>query len=105
MKMYENDGYSQRRGTEHPRKITSYGLGHRRTGGTARLFCRDDEARQYDWRIFTRGIQPHVRGITESNDIDTLHAGPFMKERPEVAKLRWKYHERLARRKGVRPLS
>ena len=42
------------------------------------------KARQYDRRIFSRGIQPHVYAIAESNDIDTYTRDYFANNDPKL---------------------
>ena len=42
------------------------------------------KARQYDRRIFTRGIQPHVYAIAESNDIDAYTRDYFTNNDPKL---------------------
>ena len=42
------------------------------------------KARQYDRRIFSRGIQPHVYAIAESNGIDTFTRDYFANNDPKL---------------------
>lgn len=42
------------------------------------------KARQYDRRIFSRGIQPHVYAIAESNDIDAYTRDYFVNNDPKL---------------------
>lgn len=42
------------------------------------------KARQYDRRIFSRGIQPHVYAIAESNDIDAYTRDYFTNNDPKL---------------------
>lgn len=44
------------------------------------------KARQYDRRIFSRGIQPHVYAITESNGLDSNTIDYFANNDPKLKK-------------------
>ena len=44
------------------------------------------KARQYDRRIFSRGIQPHVYAIVESNGLDSSSVEYFTKNDPKLKK-------------------
>lgn len=70
MQMYENDGYSQRDAAQCILEHNLYGLDIDKRAAQLAFFAVMMKARQYDRRIFSRGIQPHVYAIAESNDID-----------------------------------
>ena len=71
MKMYENDGYSQRDAAQCILEHNLCGLDIDERAAQLAYFAVMMKARQYDRRIFSRGIQPHVYAIAESNDIDS----------------------------------
>lgn len=70
MQMYENYGYSQRDAAQCILEHNLYGLDIDKRAAQLAFFAVMMKARQYDRRIFSRGIQPHVYAIAESNDID-----------------------------------
>ena len=70
MQMYENDGYSQRDAAQCILEHNLFGLDIDERAAQLAYFAVMMKARQYDRRIFTRGIQPRVYAIAESNDID-----------------------------------
>ena len=72
MKMYENDGYSQRDAAQCILEHNLFGLDIDERAAQLAYFAVMMKARQYDRRIFSRGIQPHVYAIAESNDIDSF---------------------------------
>ena len=72
MQMYENDGYSQRDAAQSILEHNLYGLDIDDRAAQLAYFAVMMKARQYDRRIFSRGIQPHVYAIVESNDIDVF---------------------------------
>ena len=84
MKMYENDGYSQRDAAQSILENNLYGLDIDERAAQLAYFAVMMKARQYDRRIFTRGIQPHVYAIAESNDIDTYTRDYFANSDPKL---------------------
>ncbi len=54
------------------------------------------KARQYDRRIFSRGIQPHVYAIVESNGLDSSSVEYFTNNDPKLEKGLWNSGRRTA---------
>ena len=84
MKMYENDGYSQRDAAQCILENNLYGLEIDERAAQLAYFAVMMKARQYDRRIFSRGIQPHVYAIAESNDIDAYTRDYFANNDPKL---------------------
>ena len=84
MQMYENDGYSQRDAAQCILEHNLYGLDIDERAAQLAYFAVMMKARQYDRRIFSRGIQPHVYAIAESNDIDTFTRDYFVNNDPKL---------------------
>ena len=84
MKMYENDGYSQRDAAQCILEHNLFGLDIDERAAQLAYFAVMMKARQYDRRIFSRGIQPHVYAIAESNDIDTFTRDYFINNDPKL---------------------
>ena len=84
MKMYENDGYSQRDAAQCILEHNLFGLDIDERAAQLAYFAVMMKARQYDRRIFSRGIQPHVYAIAESNDIDTYTRDYFINNDPKL---------------------
>ena len=84
MKMYENDGYSQRDAAQCILENNLYGLDIDERAAQLAYFAVMMKARQYDRRIFSRGIQPQVYAIAESNDIDTYTLDYFVNNDPKL---------------------
>ena len=82
MQMYENDGYSQRDAAHCILEHNLFGLDIDERAAQLAYFAVMMKARQYDRRIFSRGIQPHVYAIAESNDIDTYTRDYFVNSDP-----------------------
>ena len=82
MKMYEGDGYSQRDAAQCILEHNLFGLDIDDRAAQLAYFAVMMKARQYDRRIFSRGIQPHVYAIAESNDIDTYTRDYFVNSDP-----------------------
>ena len=72
IQMYENDGYSRRDAAQCILEHNLFGLDIDDRAAQLAYFAVMMKARQYDRRIFSRGIQPHVYAIVESNDIDAF---------------------------------
>ena len=84
MQMYENDGYSQRDAAQCILEHNLFGLDIDERAAQLAYFAVMMKARQYDRRIFSRGIQPHVYAIAESNDIDTYTRDYFANNDPKL---------------------
>ena len=84
MQMYENDGYSQRDAAQCILENNLFGLDIDERAAQLAYFAVMMKARQYDRRIFSRGIQPHVYAIAESNDIDTFTRDYFANNDPKL---------------------
>lgn len=84
MQMYENDGYSQRDAAQCILENNLYGLDIDERAAQLAYFAVMMTARQYDRRIFSRGIQPHVYAIAESNDIDAYTRDYFANNDPKL---------------------
>ena len=84
MKMYENDGYSQRDAAQCILEHNLFGLDIDERAAQLAYFAVMMKARQYDRRIFSRGIQPHVYAIAESNDIDAYTRDYFANNDPKL---------------------
>ena len=84
MQMYENDGYSQRDAAHCILEHNLFGLDIDERAAQLAYFAVMMKARQYDRRIFSRGIQPHVYAIAESNGIDTFTRDYFANNDPKL---------------------
>ncbi len=84
MQMYENDGYSQRDAAHCILEHNLFGLDIDDRAAQLAYFAVMMKARQYDRRIFSRGIQPHVYAIAESNDIDAYTRDYFANNDPKL---------------------
>lgn len=84
IKMYENDGYSQRDAAQCILEHNLFGLDIDERAAQLAYFAVMMKARQYDRRIFSRGIQPHVYAIAESNGIDTFTGDYFANNDPKL---------------------
>ena len=84
MKMYENDGYSQRDAAHCILEHNLFGLDIDERAAQLAYFAVMMKARQYDRRIFSRGIQPHVYAIAESNGIDAFTRDYFANNDPKL---------------------
>lgn len=70
MQIYEAYGFSAREAVASIVENNLYGLDIDDRAVQLAYFSVMMKARQYDRRFFSRGIQPHVYAITESNNID-----------------------------------
>ncbi len=70
VQIYESYGYSSREAVGLILQNNLYGLDIDDRAAQLAYFAVMMKARQYDRRIFSRGIQPHVYAIAESNTID-----------------------------------
>ena len=70
MKIYESYGYTTREAVSSIVENNIYGLDIDDRAAQLAYFAVMMKARQYDRRFFSRGIQPHVYAIVESNHAD-----------------------------------
>ncbi len=70
MKIYESYGYTTREAVASIVENNIYGLDIDDRAAQLAYFAIMMKARQYDRRFFSRGIQPHVYVIGESNHVD-----------------------------------
>ena len=70
MKIYESYGYTTREAVASIVENNIYGLDIDDRAAQLAYFAVMMKARQYDRRFFSRGIQPHVYAIVESNHMD-----------------------------------
>ena len=70
MKIYESYGYTTREAVASIVENNLYGLDIDDRAAQLAYFSVMMKARQYDRRFFSRGIQPHVYAIVESNHVD-----------------------------------
>jgi len=70
MKIYESYGYTTREAVASIVEHNIYGLDIDDRAAQLAYFAVMMKARQYDRRFFSRGIQPHVYAIVESNHVD-----------------------------------
>lgn len=70
MQIYESQGYTGRDAAQSILKNNLYGLDIDKRAAQLAYFAVMMKARQYDRRIFERGISPRVYAIQESNEID-----------------------------------
>lgn len=77
MKIYESYGYTTREAVASIVEHNLYGLDIDDRAAQLAYFAVMMKARQYDRRFFSRGIQPHVYAIVESNHVDKFAIGYF----------------------------
>jgi len=77
MKIYESYGYTTREAVASIVENNLYGLDIDDRAAQLAYFAVMMKARQYDRRFFSRGIQPHVYAIVESNHIDKFAVDYF----------------------------
>lgn len=70
MQIYESEGYSQREAARSILEHNLFGLDIDKRAYQMAYFSVMMKARQYDRRILTRGIVPHVYAIEESNYVE-----------------------------------
>ncbi len=70
LQIYESYGYRTREAVESIVKNNLYGLDIDERAAQLAYFSVMMKARQYDRSFFSRGIQPHVHAIEESNKLD-----------------------------------
>ncbi len=77
MKIYESYGYTIREAVASIVENNLYGLDIDDRAAQLAYFAVMMKARQYDRRFFSRGIQPHVYAIVESNHVDQFAVDYF----------------------------
>ncbi len=77
MQIYESQGYTQRDAAQLILEKNLYGLDIDNRAAQLAYFAVMMKARQYDRRILTRDIQPHVFAIAESNGFNTAQLKYF----------------------------
>ena len=77
MKIYESYGYTTREAVSSIVENNLYGLDIDDRAAQLAYFAVMMKARQYDRRFFSRGIQPHVYAIEESNHVDKFAVDYF----------------------------
>lgn len=77
MKIYESYGYTTREAVASIVENNLYGLDIDDRAVQLAYFAVMMKARQYDRRFFSRGIQPHVYAIVESNHVDKFAVDYF----------------------------
>ena len=77
MQIYASYGYTTREAVESIVENNIYGLDIDDRAAQLAYFAVMMKARQYDRRFFSRGIQPHVYAIVESNHVDQFAVDYF----------------------------
>lgn len=86
MQIYENAGWSAREAAQSIVEHNIYGLDIDDRAAQLSYFAVMMKARQYDRRIFTRGVRPNVYAIQESNGINREQLKYFGTELDEMEK-------------------
>ena len=84
VQIYEAYGYTAREAAASIVERNIWGLDIDDRAAQLAYFSVMMKARQYDRRFFSRGIQPHVYAIVESNGIDPHCVEYFVDGRPEL---------------------
>ena len=77
MKIYESYGYTTREAVASIVENNLYGLDIDDRAAQLAYFAVMMKARQYDRRFFSRGIQPHVYAVVESNHVNKFAVDYF----------------------------
>ena len=86
MQIYEAYGYTASEAVASIVENNIYGLDIDERAAQLAYFAVMMKARQYDRRFFSRGIQPHVYAIHESNELDSYAVEYFCDGRLELKK-------------------
>ena len=84
MQIYEANGYSQRDAAQSILNNNLFGLDIDDRAAQLAYFAVMMKARQYDRRLLTRGIQPNIYSIRESNGIQAMTIEYFHKNDPKL---------------------
>ena len=84
MQIYTSAGWDQREAAQSILRNNLYGLDIDDRAAQLAYFAVMMKARQYDRRLLTRGIQPNVYSIRESNGIQTRTVEYFHKNDPKL---------------------
>lgn len=84
VQIYESYGYTAREAVASIVKYNIWGLDIDDRASQLAYFSVMMKARQYDRRFFSRGIQPHIYSIIESNTLDPHCVDYFVDGRPEL---------------------
>ena len=86
IQIYKKYGVSERDAAQSILQNNLYGLDIDERAAQLAYFAVMMKARQYDRRIFSRGIQPHVYAIVESNELDSATIDYFTNNDPKLKK-------------------
>ena len=86
IQIYKKYGVSERDAAQNILQNNLYGLDIDDRAAQLAYFAVMMKARQYDRRIFSRGIQPHVYAIVESNGLDSNTIDYFTNNDPKRKK-------------------
>ena len=84
MQIYTSAGWNQREAVQSILKNNLYGLDIDDRAAQLAYFAVMMKARQYDRRLLTRGIQPNIYAIHESNSIQAMTIEYFHKNDPKL---------------------
>ena len=84
MQIYTSAGWDQREAAQSILKNNLYGLDIDDRAAQLAYFAVMMKARQYDRRLLTRGIQPNIYSIRESNGIQAMTIEYFYKNDPKL---------------------
>ena len=84
MQIYTSAGWDQREAAQSILKNNLYGLDIDDRAAQLAYFAVMMKARQYDRRLLTRGIQPNIYSICESNGIPAMTIEYFHKNDPKL---------------------
>ena len=84
MQIYTSAGWDQREAAQSILKNNLYGLDIDDRAAQLAYFAVMMKARQYDRRLLTRGIQPNIYSIRESNGIQAMTIEYFHKNNPKL---------------------
>lgn len=84
MQIYTSAGWDQREAAQSILKNNLYGLDIDDRAAQLAYFAVMMKARQYDRRLLTRGIQPNIYAIRESNGIQAMTIEYFHKNDPKL---------------------